>query len=181
VTLSRRSFSFASIAALFGSATSARAATPDAAQQQVQGIPELDAEVAPAPPSARVRATIAHVGRELQLRLVLKNEGAEGLPVLVARGSSLPGSPTLTAVVSGREVELDRVYPEVDRREMMSRMGPMPKWVQLASGAEVEIGPYRYSWPSGATLPVHASGVVEAGHQDVPWSAPGLTWATKAS
>lgn len=171
MTLSRRSFSFASLAALLGG-RAAQAAEPSAQQQAP--IPELADPVAP-PAAPKVTATLKREGDEVVLTLTVRHEGGgEELAVMVAQGSRPPGNPVV--LLTDAEAGLARVYGEVDRRELMSRMGPLPRWANVVAGGSVEIGPYRFALPKGARPPATVRGQVETMGGVVPFEVKGVTW-----
>ncbi len=178
MTLSRRSFSFASLAALFGTST-ARAAPQ--AQQQAAGIPELDGPPPSPAPATKVTPSLVREGGELVVTVAVHNEGAEPTSVLVAFGARPAEAPVVTLVMGGSPIELAPVLGEVDRREMMSRMGPVPRWAEVVAGASVTLGPYRYALPKGAEPPVAVRGTLHTAGGAVPYAHEGLTWSGKAS
>lgn len=158
--MNRRAFTFASLA-LAGTAAAG----------------ELDSigGQAATPVKARVAAawTVSAKGGELVVKLALTNVSSEALDVLVARGSR-PG-PHLEAAlqVDGEDIALARI-DEGDRRELMSRMGPMPRWEPVAAGGRVEIGPYKFTLPKGATGEnVRLTAYVEAGGESVTFEYAG--------
>lgn len=158
MTLSRRTFSFASLAALLGGPAVARAKSPaapattpsqPAAQNQAPaGIPELD-DPPPAPAGLRLDPVVHLEGRAVVLTLAVTNPGDLALPVLTARGSRPAGDPTVSALVDGFEVHLERELGPVDRREFMSRAGPMPVFTELQGHQSLVLGPFRFSLPEG--------------------------------
>ncbi|MEZ4241125.1 MAG: hypothetical protein R3F59_34190 [Myxococcota bacterium] len=121
--LDRRSFTFGSLLALGGTAA---AAEPP--------IPELQQ----APPAARLRATwaLAERGERLLATLTLHNDGREPIDVMVARGS-LPG-PFVQATVDGEPLTMD--LSKAKRRDLMSRVGPVPRFEAIAAGGEAKVG-----------------------------------------
>lgn len=159
MTLSRRTFSFASLAALLGGPAVARAKSPasppipptqPAAQNQAPaGIPELD-DHPPASAAGLHLDPIVHLdGRAVVLTLAVTNPGDAALPVLTAHGSRPAGDPTVSALVDGAEVHLQRELGPVDRREFMSRAGPMPVFTELQGHQSLVLGPFRFSLPEG--------------------------------
>lgn len=127
---SRRTFTFASLAVAAGAST-ARAG-------QLQAGPDLGA-----------RWSIERTKRELVVTLAVANRGKDPIDLLVKRGSS-PG-PYVTAALEVEEgpIALSEIHSG-DRRELMSRMGPIPQYQTLASGADLVLGPWRFTLPEGA-------------------------------
>jgi hypothetical protein len=132
--MNRRTFTFAALA-LAGTAS---AAEPQGAQA-----------VAPAAP-VEGRWSVKAVPGELTVTLGLVNPGSEPVDVLAQRGSR-PG-PNLRATLkaSGEEIDLAVILDEAGRREMMSRMGPVPEYEAIAAGGSKAFGPYRFTLPDGA-------------------------------
>jgi len=131
---SRRTFTFASLALAAGAST-ARAGAPQA---------QLSA---PAPLGSRW--TIERKPKELVVRLDVTNRTAEAIELLVKRGSS-PG-PDLRASLEVEDgaIALSEIF-QGDRRELMSRIGPIPQYQTLAAGAELVLGPWHFTLPEGA-------------------------------
>lgn len=178
MTISRRSFSFASLAALFG-AHAAQAATP---VDPTPTIPEVDDPQAPAAdPVVKVVPSLRKEGGALVLTLAVHNGGADPLEVLAAYGSRPAVEPEVTVRVAGVEQPLVRILGPVDRREMMSRMGPMPTWASVAPGETIDLGPIRFELPRGAEPPVTVRGAIDGMGRAHPFEAKGLTWASKSS
>jgi hypothetical protein len=156
VTLSRRAFTFASLAATFG----AKLAHAEAPQAQAPNappptIPEVDEPVAAEPAQSQfaASATLVPVGRgQVELSLQIKNKGGK-TSVLVARGSRPAADPVVVVNVNGAPVELTRVQTEVDRREFMSRMGPVPRFADVKANETFALGPWRFALPEGAVAP----------------------------
>jgi hypothetical protein len=155
--LDRRRFTFGSLVALVSGTA---AASTDASQAP----PEVEPEV-PAPPGPVLASSWAverdKGSRQILATLTVRNDGPEPVELMVARGRN-PGA-RVTAEVDGEP--LPPVFA-VDRRELMSRVGPLPRYQVLAVGEAVEIGPYRFELPPGVEAVtmqaevVHTTGVV---------------------
>ena len=128
----RRTFTFASLA--LAAAGTARAA-------------DLQAQTAAPPPSARWK--VDRKANEVAVTLTYVNTLDRPVSVLTKRGSSPGGDVQALLQVDGESIALAEIR-EKDRREMMSRMGPVPQFVDLGPGAEIAIGPWRFSLPKGA-------------------------------
>jgi hypothetical protein len=128
---SRRTFTFASLA--LAAAGTARAAS-------------LKGQAA-TPPSSRW--TVESKASEVTATIVYTNTTGRPVSVLTKRGSSPGGDVQAVLEVDGEAIALAEIR-EHDRREMMSRMGPVPQFVEVAPGADIAIGPWRFSLPKGA-------------------------------
>jgi len=138
MVLGRRAFTFGSLAALI---------LPSVA---LADVPEVEAAT---PPDSKKEGLDARFSvnkngdANLVIGTTLVNQGKKPMDVIVGRGSR-PG-PYLRAFLDGGEpTELADVTP-YDRRDMISRMGPMPVWQTLASGGEVVLKPYLFALPAG--------------------------------
>jgi hypothetical protein len=133
--MNRRAFTFASLA-LAGTAAAA------------DTLPDVKNDAPPSPLTGTWALKASH--RELVVDLSVVNASADGLDVLVARGSR-PG-PSVQAFISAKdeEIELQPVEEAVDRREAMSRMGPRPLYTLVAAGATAKVGPWKFALPRGA-------------------------------
>lgn len=150
--MNRRTFTFASLA------TFAAAAAPVAQA----------AEPANRPTTLEGRWTGAIKDGVFTLILAVHNCGTEALSVLIARGSQ-PGA-DVTASLSAEHdpIVLAAVARELDVRELVSRMGPMPKYEAIAAGQDVVIGTYAFTLPSGAERePITATANVYAGMETI--------------
>jgi hypothetical protein len=100
----------------------------------------------------------------LEVKLTLQNLGPDALPYVAKYGSRL--GPWLQARrVGAPEGEELAAITVVDRRELVSRMGPRPEWATLAAagsaGDTVEVGVYRFAAPEGPLGEVEVQGNVE--------------------
>jgi hypothetical protein len=199
VTLSRRQFSFASIAAMFGTAAHAAGPSDNRAVGQAPTIPELDAPTNIVVPGYEsdggspvvITPVLVRSGQALELTVTVRNLAAKRgqVSILTHMGSNPVGAPRLVAMVGGVTQELQQAPAQVDRRQLMSRMGPVPRYRALAAGEAVELGPYRFDLPKGATPPGEVSGEVHVSFAQpadgqsgaVPFVRSGLTWGSKAS
>lgn len=184
MTLSRRSFSFASLAALLGVSRAAAAAVPEAQAAADPGqAPPIPEVAAAAGPSATVTPRLARSGKQLALTIVVRNDGPGALLVQTKLGSRPAGDHALFVQVDGGEIALERQLGEVDRREMMSRMGPMPTVVNLASGQSLEVGPVLFALPARGDR-FRAKGEVYGRLADggtLPYDVSGLSVGAKAT
>ncbi|MBX2803968.1 MAG: hypothetical protein KTR31_40200 [Myxococcales bacterium] len=158
----RRSFTFGSLVLALGAAGTARASDTVAKKKpQLKQVPQRQAQ-APAPhdgpPDVGIRATAKRSRSVLKVQLEVVNRQPEAVEVMVARGS-MPGAWLVATIdIDGEPFELGRIH-EGDRREFMSRMGPIPRFAPLASGERHQMGPYKFAWPEGVPdLPVHLTG-----------------------
>ena len=134
--LDRRQFTFAGLVALVSGS---------AAASDVQSIPEVGATSGPGAAAAIVPVYAPkRKGDELQIDLVLRNIGRAPVDVLLAIGSR-PG-PQLTVTLADGSV-LEEIV-EVGRRDMMSRIGPLPQFAPIAAGESTPAGTFRYRFPS---------------------------------
>jgi hypothetical protein len=130
--VTRRTFSFASL--VFAS-------TPAFADSHTAG------------PSVGVRLAssvdVTPRGDVLHIRLAILNTSDVPLDVMVELGSR-PG-PDLRVFLAGEgeDIELAEVT-KVERREILSRMGPRPRYEALAIGGRLEVGRWTYGLPQGA-------------------------------
>lgn len=132
--MNRRTFTFAALA-LAGTAS---ASEPQGAQG-----------VAPTAP-VEGRWSVKAVPGELTVTLGVVNTGRKAVDVLAQRGSR-PGAYVQAYVkVEGEEIALAEILDAAGRREMMSRMGPVPKYEPIAAGGSRPFGPYRFTLPEGA-------------------------------
>jgi hypothetical protein len=129
---SRRTFTFASLAL-------AAAGTARAADLQAQSA---------APPAAH-RWKIERRSTEISVTLAFVNTAGRPVSILTKQGSRPGGEMQAALEVDGESIALAEVR-EHDRREMMSRMGPIPQFVDVAPGAEIALGPWRFSLPKGS-------------------------------
>ena len=130
--MTRRTFSFASL--VFAS-------TPAFA----------DGKPADTPSGVRLAsaADVTPKGDVLHVRLSVINTSEVPLDVMVELGSR-PG-PDLRVFLAGEagDIELAEIT-KVERREVMSRMGPRPRYEALAIGGRLEVGRWTYGLPQGA-------------------------------
>lgn len=133
--LDRRQFTFAGLVALVSGTAAASDGLP---------IPELGAP-GPTPTSG---ATLVPVyapkrkGNELQIDLVLRNTGTAPIDFLVRIGSR-PGPALTVTLADGTALE---EIVELGRRDMMSRIGPLPQFAPLAAGESIPAGTFRFRW-----------------------------------
>lgn len=166
MTLPRRDFTFASLALALGA--TARAAGPQQAPAE--------------PPAPALEPTFALTrdGDELRVALTLTNRSEEAVEVLFARGSR-PG-PDLQArlEVDGESIALPEAM-EVQLRELVSRMGPIPRWEALAAGERREVATWRFALPAGVVSePVGLSLRVDTDRGPVVRVQSGLRWDARA-
>jgi hypothetical protein len=140
MTLSRRGFTFASLIAAISPAASAAEPSPST-------IPELDE---PPAPGARlqVSAAVTRRGETLEVTLQVANRG-EAVDLLVAEGSRPASRPEVFALVDADRVPLAPILGERDRREMLSRIGPLPRFQTLEPEATIALGPHAFQGPRG--------------------------------
>ncbi len=160
----RRSFTFGSLVlALTGPSAARASAGAGAAAGAETKLPSLKIDL-----SARRR------GGLLIVDLTVENQ--EHAPVeIVTQLGSRPGA-WLTAAISlsGERLELAPVL-EGDRREMLSRVGPIPQWAPLAAGKRLRMGPYKFAWPKGVpdhAVALHGSVSVERGQVEFERTLP---------
>lgn len=134
--MNRRTFTFASLAL----AVTARAS--DSPSQNAVGT-------APAEPAFRAIWRHAFVEGALVIGLKATNQSKEQQSVYVARGSQ-PITAVQAFVAGPDEIELARIQPEVTRGEIMTRMGPVQRWEDVAVGGEVDLGEFKFTLPQGA-------------------------------
>lgn len=150
IHVDRRKFTFGSLFAAF--------AVPAAASDTVGRIAELDeapqptpqaqaqapspyADPAPAAAAALTpRWTVEREKGGIKATLALRNDSDEAIDLLVAVGRR-PG-PAVSAFVDGASLE---AIATVDRRDMMSRVGPMPRFALVAARAWQDVGTYRFA------------------------------------
>lgn len=139
MTIDRRSFSFAAI----GLWLAGDAVAQDPAVQQA-AIPEVLEG-----PSLTGRFEIRKEGKEAVLTLAVTPTRA--IDVLSKRGSR--PAPVVNAYLQtdAGEVELVEIVGPMDRREMMSRVGPRPTYVAVAQGQAFDLGPWRFQLAQGLT------------------------------
>jgi hypothetical protein len=121
------------------------------------------------------RYSARRVGQELLVDLSLVNQG-DATEVIHRWGSRLAPGMTAVVRVDGRPTELAQVV-DLDRRELVSRMGPRPQFAPLAVDATLDVGTYRFAWVDGlpegtvqlALTVETADGMVELAAQDVTW------------
>ncbi len=173
MTLSRRSFTFASlVAALTPSA--ARASAPAVAEGAPSVIPEI--EEAGTAAGLKVKAELSLDRRTVTMHLQVTNEG-EDVEVLVAQGARAAGELKMFARVDGARLELEPVVGPVDRREMMSRMGPIARYQSLKRHESITLGPYRFQLSDPAIRPpVEVEGPLWTAAEPAPVKLAGLTW-----
>jgi hypothetical protein len=85
------------------------------------------------------------------VRLSVINTSDVALDVLTEIGNR-PGPDVRVYVVDdeGEDIELAEVVSGVDRRAVMSRMGPRPTYEALAIGGRLEFGKWTFALPKGA-------------------------------
>ncbi|MCA9490815.1 MAG: hypothetical protein KC621_12890 [Myxococcales bacterium] len=154
MTLSRRSFTFASLVA----AMSPRVAR--AGKRSHDAIPEVEEaqQQAAAPSDVGERAFEVKVQSSfaegvIEVSLHLTNVSDERIDVMSKVGSRSAGDVRILAEIDGQSTYLNHVLSQVDRREMMSRMGPLPRFEAVKPKATLVMGPYRFSVPPEARRP----------------------------
>jgi hypothetical protein len=147
--LDRRRFSFGMLLGV-GAAGSAFAGSPTQQASAPARGPALTGRYGAAQPSHK----------SLEVKLFLTNTSGDKMSLVHMRGSR-PG-PWIAAERPGAP-EGEQLAPiiEVDRKELMSRVGPRPTFIALAAGAELEVGPYRFETPEGQLDSVRLSATVE--------------------
>ncbi|MEQ1505487.1 MAG: hypothetical protein ABMB14_24860 [Myxococcota bacterium] len=159
--LDRRRFTFGSLLALV--APSAAAAIPEL--QAPQPPPQLVPQAGPAPVGLRPVVAVERAPGRLYVDLALINEGSAPIDVLIALGAR-PGAAMNVVVVdgAGQFVALER---DIDRRELVSRMGPMPQWAPIAAHHRAELGRYAFLLAGSAPVAVRIDVRVETGSGSV--------------
>lgn len=160
--MNRRTFTFASLASF---ATVAQAAEPDANRSKI---------------ALEGRWTGAIHAGVLTLTLAVHNAGTEPIQALVAVGTRPAPVVCASLVVGHDEVALAAAPREMDVRELMSRMGPMPSYAMVAPDSDVVIGTFAFTLPTGSGAEVirvtatveTASGAVVLAHQFDPADVP---------
>ena len=131
---SRRQFTFGSLVLALTGSQAARAGGPR------QGS---------APLPFRWAATSSRKGQVLTVNLTVQNTSKAPVEVVTQLGDG-PGAWLSAAIdIEGETLDLAPIYEGNRRRMMMSRMGPIPQWGPLVSGAPLALGPYRFAWPKG--------------------------------
>jgi hypothetical protein len=162
--LDRRQFTFASLVTLISSSAAAAAPIP-----QQQPTPKAAGR-----PSLVPTYVLKRKGNEVQIHVAIRNVGAEPVDMLVALGSR-PGPRVTATLPDGAELE---EIVEVGRRDIMSRIGPMPHYSPIAAGASVDIGTYRFVWLASRPDPVlSVVAEVYTGDEPVVLSAQQLSMA----
>ena len=130
--MTRRTFSFASL--VFASSPAFADGRPAGAAGGVRLASAVD---------------VTPKGDVLHVRLAILNTSDAPLDVMVELGSR-PGPGLRVSVVGeGEDIELAEVT-KVERREIMSRMGPRPRYEALAIGGRLDVGRWTYGLPQGA-------------------------------
>jgi len=170
MTSNRRQFTFGAL--MLALSGKARADEPsDAPAPQAPSPPAAPSD----PPALEASYEARRVGDELHIDLSLANDGEP--TDLISRWGSRLGPVLVAAIaVDGEQTELARVI-DVDRRELVSRVGPRPQFAPLAKGGRLDIGTYRFAWVEGwpegeveLTLTVEATtGPVTLGPEVVTW------------
>jgi hypothetical protein len=146
--MTRRTFTFASLA-LAGIANVAVAG--EAAQTQQPAASEPTKR----PLSGRwsvhtATSEGATAVDQLVVGLKVVNDSADPIDVMVAIGSRPGADMTARITVGAEDVALAAIASELSRADMMSRMGPRPRYEAIATGAHADLGEYRFSLPAGA-------------------------------
>lgn len=138
----RRSFTFGSLVLALTGPSLARAEEP---QRQAAVAPP---RAQPEPPRLKIHLDARRKGQVLLADVRVENLQREPVD-LVVRWGSRPGVHLDAAIsVAGEPLGLAAVL-EGDRREFMSRLGPVPEWAPLAGGKSLKMGPYKFGWPEG--------------------------------
>lgn len=165
--MTRRTFTFASLAiagaAYAGKPQKSQAPAPSPSQDAPPAVVADPAAAAQAPVDQAAPTDPGDVSHGLggkwsvhaadgvlTVGLTLVNHGPEPIDVLVAQGSRQGPALQAFVAVGGEEVALVEVMPDLSREDLVSRMGPMPRFVPLVTGAETEIAPYKFTLPAGA-------------------------------
>lgn len=145
--LDRRNFTFGMLLGLGTAAAGTAHAGSPAYQTAAQTlIPEASPEAAMPPLS--VRYVVAQQGKTLEVRMFLTNTSSEPVSFVMKRGSR-PGPWLVAQRVGAPEGEQLAEIIELDRKELISRIGPRPQYQALAAGSETEVGVYRFETPEG--------------------------------
>ncbi len=152
----RRSFTLGSLVLALTGAQTARAREPQQLKPQ-QLKPQrrqpqpIQLQEGSQPPELKIALDARHKGSHLVVELGVENLGPAPVE-LVVRWGSRPGVTLAAQIeVAGEPLELAAVL-EGDRREFISRLGPIPEWAPLAAGKSLKMGPYRFSWPDGVPV-----------------------------
>ncbi|MCB9685100.1 MAG: hypothetical protein H6738_07245 [Alphaproteobacteria bacterium] len=156
MTLSRRSFTFASLVAAMSPRVAhagkrSHDAIPEVEEAQQQVLAQADPSAAPRAFEVKVQSSVERGVIEVSLHLT--NVSDERIDVMSKVGSRSAGDVRILAEVDGQSVYLQHVLSDVDRREMMSRMGPLPRFEAVKPKASLVMGPYRFTVPQGARPP----------------------------
>ena len=127
----RRNFTFGSLVLAMAGPTAARAGGP-----------------ARTAPPLEIGATGRREGDQLIVELTVTNPTADPIEILAGRGSGPGPWVGASIVIDDQPFELAAVF-DGDRRDLISRIGPIPRWAPLAAGATESFGPYRFQWPHG--------------------------------
>lgn len=144
--LDRRKFTFGMLLGAAASASTAASANPEQKAPQAERF------------RARYAATSA--GKTVEITLALVNLSSEPVSVVSRRGSQ-PGAGLSVARVGAPDGEQLAPIINVDRKELVSRIGPRPIFETLAAGAEMSFGPYQFASPEGAPEEIVISSWVE--------------------
>jgi hypothetical protein len=136
--LDRRSFTFGALLGLV-SQSAAAASGP--------AIPEIAEPTGVSGRWLRPHYRVRRKGDELLVDLTLENTGPEAVDVLVEIGSR-PGARVDVMLEDG--VRLHEIV-RVDRRAMISRVGPMPRYAPIAAGRTLAAGTFRFEWTADLT------------------------------
>lgn len=122
---------------------------------------------------------LTRIGHTLHVDLAARNRSAEPVDLLVAWGSRPAPDLRVALQVDGEAIELARVF-DVDRREVMTRAGPRPRWAPIAVNETADIGRYAFTLPEGVEDDERCVVVGELTTQAavVPFRREGLTWRT---
>ena len=139
--LDRRTFTFATLLAAAGPAA---AAAPS--------------QLVPAPDGAFAGTwKVTRKGDKLRITLTVHNRSDRAADVQVQWGHQ-PGAAVL-AYAEG--AELTRVLTDVERRDVMSRVGPRPVFAAVPAGQSVELAPYLFQLADPDTVEVVVTATVE--------------------
>jgi hypothetical protein len=137
--LDRRRFSFGALLVA--------AAAPAVASASSKAIPEV-AEG----PRLGARYGVSQKGDTVEVTLTLVNQASTPVSVVWRYGSRLGPAVSVHRVGAPEGENLAEVV-KLDRKEMMSRMGPRPQYLSLAAAgspaSEAEVGTYRFTAPEG--------------------------------
>lgn len=162
--LDRRQFTFAALVTLISSSAAA------------ETIPEVQPQLPSSPATLVPVYRAKRKGNEVQIDVSIRNAGTDAVDLLVAYGSQ--PAPRLTATLADGAV-LEQLV-EVGRRDLMSRIGPAPRYAPVAAGESVTVATYRFAY-SGSDSVVDVAIEVSTGQFPFALPTQRLTLARTAS